>query len=93
MSRTYKDQKPNLVARFVRKKCQKRRLKRKYIRYQCCGAENCRNEYEFNEVLDGDVCPKCGSPTHFETYYLACVDCGWVDYGEDAIHQPDEMAA
>ncbi len=91
MSRTYKDQKQNQAAQLTQKKQRKRRLKRRYIRYKSCGPEeDIRRENELREIMDGDYCPKCGSPTHFDTYYLACVNCDWIDYGEDAIRQPDE---
>ncbi len=75
MSRTYKDQKQNNVVSFAKAKRQAQPLKQKYIRHKRYGDEN----------LDGDFCPKCGTPTHFEVYYLACSNCGWIDAGDEAL--------
>ncbi len=80
MSRTYKDQKQNQVVSIAKSKRQRQPLTTKYLRYKQKGDNS-----------DGDFCPKCGTPTHFETYFLACGNCGWVDAGSEAIDR--EFAA
>lgn len=33
----------------------------------------------------GDHCPDCGEPTDFQSGFLICQSCGWIDSGRDAI--------
>lgn len=61
-------------------------------------ADNICDEIDdsLNKNSDGDLCPDCGEPTHFELYYLRCAKCGWADYGDEALdrrNDDDEVAA
>lgn len=33
----------------------------------------------------GDRCPRCGSITGFQSGFLVCNNCDWIDSGSDAI--------
>ncbi len=86
MSRTYKDQKENKLERFANAKCKAQPFKQKYIRFKQCGYEAAHHKLG-RKNMDGDACPKCRAPTHFEGYYLACSKCGWLDADEKAVDQ------
>lgn len=49
-------------------------LKRRYRRFKERGYED-----------PGDHCPDCGEPTGFQSGFLICQTCGWIDSGSDAI--------
>ncbi len=84
MSRTYKDRKDNQVVQFAKSKRQAQPLKQKYIRFKQCGYETSSAENN-DENLDGNLCPNCGAPTHFESYFLTCAHCGWIDAADESI--------
>ncbi len=86
MSRTYKDQKENKLERFAKAKRKARPFKQKYIQFKQCGYETGCDE-DSRENMDGDLCPMCGTPTHFEDYYLACSSCGWLDAEDKAVDE------
>lgn len=73
MARTRKDRRaPDLLSNVKQKP--KRTFKRRYMQVKRNGFED-----------PGDYCPDCGEPTGFQSGFLVCPACGWIDSGPDAI--------
>lgn len=92
MSRTYKDREDHIQYRKRREPA----LNRRYLSFLQNGCD-CAHEY-FSDVergclveSDSEHCPACGSETEFENGFMVCNDCGWVDFGDEAI-PPKEAA-
>lgn len=73
MARTKRYRKSREVTSNVKSK-PKRPLKRRYLRARQSGFED-----------PGDYCPDCGEPTGFQSGFLVCQSCGWIDSGPDSI--------
>ena len=72
MARTWKDAKSDAEMSANSRK-PREKLNRNYRRFKEHGPD------------PGDYCPECGEPTGFQSGFLLCQDCGWIDGGPDAI--------
>lgn len=70
MSRTRKDKKNSIAAGTTTKQKAKETFNRRYQNFKRHGAD------------PGDYCPDCGNATDFQSGFLVCNGCGWIDNGE-----------
>lgn len=72
MARSKKDRRQETASNTKRKV--REPLKRRYLQYK-----------QHGDADPGDYCPDCGTPTGFQSGFLVCQSCGWIDSGLDAI--------
>ncbi len=67
MARTYKDQKNERSIRKTETSSEPNK-KKNYLSQKRYGAND-----------DYELCPDCGGLTNFQSGFLVCTECGWVD--------------
>lgn len=73
MARTHKDRRVGHQQQNRPRKS-KEKLSRRYLKAKRLGF-----------VDPGDFCPDCGNPTGFQSGFLICQNCDWIDSGLGAI--------